>query len=452
MRAHAGLPTVLMVLLASVLPCRATPLAGQTSDGAEPGLAALLHAAEEGSPAVRAGHERTGAAQLRVDGAGALPDPMLTLGLMNLPFGSFLPAQEGMSMAVLEVGQRIPAPGVRSARTEVASLRVVELRHAAEETLLGVRLRIAESYLELLYLDEAANILARNRDLLEDLEILAVARLSEGEGSQVEVLRAQSEIVRLTGELSDLRARQVAAGSALNAELGRPSGAKIQVVPPAALPTLLDPNLSESAFSVGPEGAHPGLDLPSLLEVQDSAARWRPLLLAAAASRERSQALEELTYRERLPDLQVMVGYGYRDGMQDLWSASVSVGIPIFRERKQRLEVEAVGRDAVASLEDERALVESVRAEIAEAWAELARGRERFQLLDQLLLPQAEAAAESTIAAYRVGSSSFSVVLEAVVLLARAQLERARTVSELGRSAARLDRVAGTSLLLWPGR
>jgi outer membrane protein, heavy metal efflux system len=430
----------------------ATPLVGQANEGAEPGLPELLHAAEAGSPTVRAGQARVEAAQLRVAGAGALPDPMLTLGLMNQPFGTFLPAQEGMSMGILEVGQRIPAPGVRSARTEVATLQVVELRHAAQETLLEVRLRIAEAYLELLYLDEAAGILAQNRELLEDLETLALVRLAEGEGSQAEVLRAQSEIVRLAGQLSDVRARQAAAAAELNAELGRPSGSKIQVVAPSALAALLDPILPESAFSAWPSDAHPGLGLPPLVEVQESAERWRPLLLAAAASRARAQTLEELSYRERLPDLQVMLGYGYRDGMQDLWSASVSVGIPVFRNRRQRPEVEAAGHDAEAAREVETALVGTVHAEIAEAWAELARGRERFQLVDQLLLPQAEAAAEATLAAYRVGSSSFPVVLEALVVLVRSHLERARTASELARSAARLDRVAGTSLLLEPGR
>ncbi len=63
------------------------------------------------------------AGQFRIPQAGALPDPTLGLGIMNLPSGSFSFNQMDMTMKTLSVSQMFPAPGVRDARTSVWSLR-----------------------------------------------------------------------------------------------------------------------------------------------------------------------------------------------------------------------------------------------------------------------------------------------------------------------------------------
>jgi outer membrane protein, heavy metal efflux system len=423
-----------------------SPVAGQSRE--ESTLGDLVRLAETRNPEVQAARNRVEAAAARIPVDGALPDPMVTLGLMNLPAWSLDLESEGMSMGVVQLGQRLPAPGVRGVRTELGRHRREELRHGAAETLRSVEARIAEAYFQLLYIDEARQVLERTRALLAGLVDVATARMSVGAGEQADVLRAQTEFARIDSQMSELLEERARAQARINRELDRASGTEVIPIPPPGLARILEAELPAGTFTAIPMEGNLGDDLPSLSHLQEDAATRRPILRAAEETVQQARLGRELAHRQRFPEVEVMVGYGLRRDRDDLWSASVSVGVPVFLNRKQRPAVEAAAHSAAAATQEQRALVARVRTEVADAYAETARARERFRLLDDVVVPQSEAAVENTLSAYQSDRIGFLSALDALVTLFRSETERARSRAEVGRAAARLELAAGVSLLL----
>jgi cobalt-zinc-cadmium efflux system outer membrane protein len=101
----------------------------------------LVARAVVANPAIGAAAARLAAARARVAPAGLLPDPMLMVGVQNLPLGRMQSAAAGhgeaagsgpdpMTTKMVGVGQTVPYPGKLAARKRVAE-RGVEAAEAA---------------------------------------------------------------------------------------------------------------------------------------------------------------------------------------------------------------------------------------------------------------------------------------------------------------------------------
>lgn len=411
-------------------------------------LAELLEWIEAVNPDLHRAEALTGAALERVGPAGSLPDPMLTAGLMNLPPWSLDLGREGMSMAVLEVGQRFPAPGVRGARVRAAEARVKEASHRREDLALELRVQAAEGYAELLFVDESLAILDRTRVLLVELAEVARVRLGEGSGSQVDVVRTHTELARIEEQVSDLRAVRVRAESRLSALVDGSLPGGIRVERPEAWSRLLEVPASAEDFTATVPERLSGLGIPPLSELREQATARHPRIAAARAVVAVQEAEARLADRERLPDVEVMLGVGARSGRENLWSASVSVPLPVFRTRKQDPLARAAADDAEAAREALRSEEARLQARALGAWSDLARARERFHLVERLVLPQATATVESAMSAFRSGSDnvSFLSVLESLMTLLVSENERSRSARDLAIASVRLESAVGTPL------
>ena len=88
---------------------------------AAPALASLVAEALKNNPELRAAAKETEAANQRVRPAGALEDPMLEAGLLNVPIQPFRLNREDMTMKMLGLSQKLPYPGKRALREQVAA-------------------------------------------------------------------------------------------------------------------------------------------------------------------------------------------------------------------------------------------------------------------------------------------------------------------------------------------
>ena len=422
---------------------------------ASPGipLSEVLERLEAVNPELRRADALSGAAGERVDPAGALPDPMFTAGLMNLPAWSLDLGMEGMSMAVLEVGQRFPARGVREARVQAAEARVQASTHRRDALALELRVEAAEGYAELLYLDEALDVLERTRTLLAELAEVARVRLGEGSGAQVDVVRTHTELARIEEQVSGLRAARSRAEADLSALLDGSLPPGFQAARPEGWARLLALPATADDFTTAVPDHLPGLGLPPVSELLDQAMARHPRIAAAQAALAVDEAEARLSQRERRPDIEVMLGYGLRSGRDNMWSASVTLPLPVFRARKQDPLARAAAGEAEAARSALRTEQAEVEARIRSAWSDLVRARERFHLVERLVLPQAHATVESAMSAFRAGSDlvSFLSVLESLMTLLASETERARSARDLALASARLDAAAGTAFFLDSG-
>lgn len=409
-------------------------------------LAELVAEVRARNPEIAAAQRRAEAAAARVPQAGALEDPMVSAGLMNVPVAGFDLAGEAMTMGQVQIAQRLPAPGTRGAREAIAkrSHEAAESRVAEVEQ--GIVQRLKDAYYELLFVDRALDVLDRNRALVVDLAEVATARFAVGRTPQQDVLRAQTEVTRLEEQIAGSRARRTAAIAEINALLQRPISAPIEPLYPEGVRALAVAPPVPGAFTAAALDEGLGGGLPSLRELQEQAVLQRPMLLAhvqeIGAARERVRLAE----RERFPDVEVMLGYGTRLDRDDMLTAMVSAPVPIFAARKQRQAVIEAERELAAEELGHHQMVAEIQADVATRYEALVRTREQILLLSEGVIPQARATIESATAAYQAGRVEFVSLLDAQATLFRNEIELARRMADFGRELAALERAAGVEL------
>ncbi len=82
-------------------------------------LAELIDSSIASSPELKMLNAKINAASNRIEQNTNLPDPMLSLGFMNLPTSTFSFNEEPMTMKVIGLSQEIPFPGMLGTKADV---------------------------------------------------------------------------------------------------------------------------------------------------------------------------------------------------------------------------------------------------------------------------------------------------------------------------------------------
>ena len=401
------------------------------------------------SPQLRAARERLRAAEARVHPAGARPDPMLMAGIQNLPLSD--PGfNEPMTMKMVGVGQALPFPGKLALRTRAAERELAAVEAELAGTELAVEEAVKGAYYDLAYLDRALEIVERNRLLLLDLLKVTEARYGVGTGGQEDVLRVRVELARLGEEAVAIIEQRRSALARLNAVLDRPS--EIPVANPVIPRRVARAAVADSASTIRFVSATLGAraadsPIPLLETLQDTAVRQSPMLRAVQARIDAQGARAELSQKDHLPDFDVALSYGQRDGFRDMISAQVSMPIPLQRGRKQnQFVVEAQAELAALEAEhDDR--VNTLRAEVARLHAALERDRAQLALYVKAIIPQGRATLTSATAGYQVGRADFLTLLDAQSTLFNYETNYFRVLSDFAKTLAELERVVGEEIV-----
>jgi len=376
-------------------------------------------------PGVAAREAGRDAGQFRIPPAGALPDPTLGLGVMNLPLGSFSFGQMDMTMKTLSVSQMFPAPGVRDARTTVMerALEVSEMEIAVTREMLTLQAR--RFYLELYDIEQALMIVTENRALLDTFIRISEARYRIGDGIQQDILKARLEHARLAERLIRLEARQAGLRSTMNILRGIPAEAGFNL---AGLPEPVE-------------------QIPGAAELLELARTGNPAMLKSSTMIEQREAAHLLAERLRRPAWSAATSYAQRDGgRSDLISASVMVQIPLWAGSKQTLAVEeqdALLREArYRQQEIELGLSNSIHR----LRASFEESRRLIRLYASEIVPEAEGVLHSALAGYRVGQVDFLTLLNAQATLFSYQLESIRVMTDYHRHMVELEATIGTPI------
>ena len=114
-------------------------------------LQELIAEAARNNPEIRAASNALLAARHRVSPAGALDDPMLEAGVINAPLPDLRLNREEMTMKMLGLSQRLPFPGKRGLRRDVAAKDAESVAYAYQETANRVARDVQVAYFELAF-------------------------------------------------------------------------------------------------------------------------------------------------------------------------------------------------------------------------------------------------------------------------------------------------------------
>ena len=401
------IPSALVVLGAA--PARAqdalAPLEGDSL------LRSLVAEALARNPTVVQRQAAVRAATLRIRPAGTLPDPTLSVGVMDLLLPRFQFNRSDFTEVDAELSQEIPWPGSLGARAGV--MRAAAAGARAEEGAVQRELTtaMAAAYYRLGYTVTALETLRHQRDLLDAAVQISTTRYATGAAPQSDPLQAKLARDRLRSDEFALQSERVAALAAVNALRKRPSGDSLPVI-------VIDP------ASVRAELA----PLPAQDSLIQAALIVHPRLAARRAAIE--QATQSIRV-ERLgarPDFTLSARFGYRPvlfgvDLPDFFSAFASVRLPIWAWRKQNRLADAARADstgAAAGLQDAEL---QLSREVAETAARVQASQQRLALLVDAVLPTARGTVESVLRSYQVGRAEFLTLLSVEDARYRAELE-----------------------------
>ncbi|HEX6631860.1 MAG TPA: TolC family protein, partial [Gemmatimonadaceae bacterium] len=385
----------------------------------------------------------------RVGPAGARPDPMLMAGVQSVPITD--PGfSDGMTMKMVGLQQTIPYPGKLRLRTR-AALAVVDAARAELDAARSAVVRdVRAAYFEIAFLDRALANVERARSTLATLVPVAVAGYAAGTGAQGDVLAARTAAGQLAGEATALLEARRAAVARLNAALDRASDTPVigAALPPRLLRAAAGDPATPARFVSAVLGARlAGSPFPPLDSLQGLAARLNPMLRAHEAGIVAQDANVALARRERLPDVDVAVEYGQRDGMRDLVTATLSVPLPLQHARKQDALTLAATADLRALHAEHEAEVNRLRSEVARLLGAAERDRAQLALYTRSIIPSARAALASATAQYQASRGELGALLQSQAALYEHETQYDRLLTDFATTVAELEQVVGTEVL-----
>jgi outer membrane protein TolC len=389
----------------------------------------LLAHARAQSPELSAMRQEADAAVQRIGPAGALPDPVLRVELMNINnYGTDLP----VSVFPSKVGetkytlmQTFPLWGKRELKRDAAAADAKQADARTDATWAELAARIKTAYAE--YFRAAGNerLAGDVLGLMARLEQVAQARYAGGLAGQPDAIRAQLEQTAMRGELISLESEKRQIRAKINGLLARDGSA------PLAEPEALRPV--------------PPLSTADATSLAERARERNPLILAELARLSASQKSRDLTQANRYPDLLVGVAPSQMGSRITTWGLMFEMNIPLQQEsrRSQEREAEAMV-NAARSRAD--ALAHQLLGELGANLAGLDAARRTEALIRTQLLPQSELGLQSSLAAYENGKAEFAMLLDAQRQIRKARQELLKAQVEAQLRLTDIERILGEDL------
>ena len=325
--------------------------------------------------------------------AGQLPDPVLTIGVENLPVEGpdrFSFSRDFMTMKRIALMQEITRREKRELRSERQDLEAARIEAELEASRATLQRDVAIAWLDAWYAQAARRAVAElHARAASEVEAAELAYRT-GRGSQADVLMARANAAMIEDRLDEQQRRVRTTRTLLARWTGAPDAAPSEAKPDIG---TLRPHVHDF-LRIGLE-RHPQI--------------------AALRAQERIAAAEaRLAQANRTPDWSVELAYSARgSAFGDMVSVGVSVPLPWDRANRQDREVAAklalVGQ-AEATREE---TLRQHGAELTSMLQEWEANRGRLRRFDEHIGPLAAARSEAAHTAYRAGRGSLADVLAA---------------------------------------
>src|SRR6059036_3826022 len=182
----------LILAASALLMAGAGPALGQSSPVSVAGDSALQSLVAEAlarNPTVAQRQAAVRAATLRIRPAGSLPDPMLSLGVMDLLLPHFEFNRSDFTEADVELSQEIPWPGSLGARSGVMRAAAAGARAEQGTVRRDLTTSMAVAYFRLGYAVRALETQRHQRELLDAAVQLSTTRYATGAAPQSDPLQ-----------------------------------------------------------------------------------------------------------------------------------------------------------------------------------------------------------------------------------------------------------------------
>jgi outer membrane protein TolC len=383
--------TFCVALLASACfaaPALAGPLTFEEALARARANAPSLHARQLGADANRAARVA----------AGALPDPKLAIGVDSFPISgppAFEPSRDDFTAVRVGVSQDFPNLSKRHAQQARADSDITAADASALAEARTVEVETAVAWITLAYAERRLAALDAVRARLGRLVGTTPSAIASGGARPTQILAGRQALAAL----DDRRDELVSAVGRARADLVRWTG---------------DP---------APTVAGPVPDFPVDAGRLRAALDANPSLAVIAARVGQADANIRIAQADRRPDFGVDVSYQRRDPrFGDYVSAGVTIGLPLFKRRRQEPMIAARQAEAAGARAEREDAARALAASLDGGLVDHAMHHAQWMRSRDMLEPLARERVDLETASYGAGRATLVDVVDAHLALVDATL------------------------------
>ena len=417
--------SIIMVCLSSVTAI------SQELESRKAVLSELIQAALSENPQIKAAEKEWQASLEKIPQVKSLPDPILSYA----HFGQSIETRLGPQRNKISISQMFPFFGKLSIKGDVARSHASMLEYQYQGVKADVILKVKQAFFSLYWFDKAIKISQEEKEVLQRLARVAQKKYETGQATQQDVLKAQLEISKVLDKILALK-----------------QGRKSVV---AEMNSLLN---NRPDIYIGEIGE---IDVPDFQVELNKLYGWakenRPELIKVQHLIAKNEKSLKLVKKNYLPDFRVMFDYidigggttTSPDDGRNAWMGSIGINIPLWRKKLRAAEAEEATKTK-ASESLYRNMENETLSRVNELYFEVQTVEEQIKLYQYSLLPQAEQSFKASEIGYLAGKVDFLNLLESERMILMIKIGYHKSISDLSKSLARLERIVGKDVLSKP--
>ncbi len=330
-------------------------------------------------------------------------DPRIKLGVQALPVDSFDLEQENMTQLVLGYQQMLPRgdSNANASASMMAMSRTQTARGQQRER--QVLMKVRQAWLDVVLQQKTIGIIQANRQLFEEMLDVSQAFYASGRQQQQDVVQAELEISLVDDRLQRTHSELIVAQANLAKWVG------------------------EENMVQGVAVNQADLTLPSIQAVTELKRRLEtnPELIAMQQQVIGQQKKLALADDQYSPQWGFDITYGFRSGnngnnpandsRSDFLTAMVTLDLPLFTANKQDKNVSAEKQRLQATRYQQLDVNRDLLKRLQTVVGRLQKLKDRHQLYENKVLPQAKQNSEVSFSGYQSGVVSFFTLTRARV-------------------------------------
>lgn len=367
-----------------------------------------------------------------------LPDPVINMGILNLPTDGFAFDQEPMTQARVGVSQLF-------SRGDTLAIRHKQFSQLAERQPLlradrqaQTRLQISHIWLDAYQSQRTIKLIEQDRALFDQLVDIVEASYASAQSQtqQQDVVRSHLEVSRLLDRLVQLNSQFEVAKARLYRWLYS-----------SEVDTISSPDTLSLALS-GPVPVHamPLVEMQTIFEQLSTGQlaellSQHPAVKAIEQSIRANQTGAELAKQKYKAQWGVNASYAYRDNDQDnrsradFFSLGLSLKLPLFTESNVDQHVKSAQFMAESSKTEKRLLVREMMGEVKTLQRKSLHLQQRLTLYTNTILKQMKQQSDASLTAYTNDEGDFAEVMRARIADLNARIETLEIKVALSKTA-----------------
>jgi len=362
-------------------------------------------------------------ARAKIGPAGAWDDPMLMVGVTNLPTSLDFQSDD-MTMKMIGLSQNIPYSGYKGLQAKAAKSDAeasTAERHSAELDLISAA---KTAFYDLYYKNLILNELLRQKDLFGQIVSSTLGKLKTNQAGQEEYLSAESNLWRVESEILSARQELDESRYSLNALRGIKGDT---ILPPLAGPSIMEIPDSASVWLAASYEHY-----PELRKLQSQSESYS---FSAAASR-----------RMAWPMLTLSGSYGLREGIgmmgprDNMISIQADISLPFLSGRQQKnmaRSMLAMSKSSQASANQLRTDIDARIRALHQRALRLSESRDIYQ---NKIVPTSEETFRSAFSGYTSNLISYTELINTAISLYRDHITLDQISNQLAQTMTEVER------------